>query len=163
MEVFFHARFFRRVELVPAPLFLAKWSHRAMPSPRGAVASLACRMPCCLTSRAMAVSFLHCSTSVAHKAFSLKGRLDPPRAPLLRNFTAQQRHPPTIEQTPDGFTHLGFVGLLRKLAVSEPRRALPPRAPLLLDHMTCRIIFHPHIEQTPDGKPPGVRSIERRI
>ena len=40
MEVFFHARFFRRVELVPAPLFLAKWSHRAMPSPRGEDAEL---------------------------------------------------------------------------------------------------------------------------
>ena len=40
MEVFFHARFFRRVELVPAPLFLAKWLHHAMPSPRGEDAEL---------------------------------------------------------------------------------------------------------------------------
>ena len=52
---------------MPAPLFLAKWLHRAMPSPRGAVASLACRMPCCLTSRAMAISFLHRSTGAAPK------------------------------------------------------------------------------------------------
>ena len=61
-NVFFHARFFRRVELVPAPLFLAKWSHRAMPSPRGEDAELcspdaveASRLPpvpsgACLTS-----------------------------------------------------------------------------------------------------------------
>ena len=62
MEVFFHARFFRRVELVPAPLFLAKWLHHAMPSPRGEDAELcspdaveASRLPpmpsgACLTS-----------------------------------------------------------------------------------------------------------------
>ena len=105
MEVFFHARFFRRVELVPAPLFLAKWSHHAMPSPRGEDAELCSpdavlpdvtrhgnfvsasldryrppsllpeekvpnfvrRMPCCLTSRAMAISFLHRSTGAAPK------------------------------------------------------------------------------------------------
>ena len=66
--------FFRRVELVPAPLFLAKWSHRAMPSPRGAVASLACRMPCCLTSRAMAISFLRRSTGATPQAFSPRRR-----------------------------------------------------------------------------------------
>ena len=74
MEVFFHARFFRRVELVPAPLFLAKWLHHAMPSPRGAVASLACRMRCCLTSRAMAISFLRRSTGATPQAFSPRRR-----------------------------------------------------------------------------------------
>ena len=84
-------------------------------------------------------------------------------SPAAQFLSAAAPFHPNIEQTPDGFTHLGFVGLLRKLAASEPRRALPPRAPLRLDHMTCRIIFHPNIEQTPDGKPPGVRSIERRI
>ena len=81
----------------------------------------------------------------------------PPRAPLRLNFTAQQHYfYPNIEQTPDGFTHLGFVGLLRKLAASEPRRALPPRAPLRLNFTAQQHYFYPNIEQTPDGKPPGV-------
>ena len=112
MEVFFHARFFRRVELVPAPLFLAKWLHHAMPSPRGEDAELCspdavlpdvtrhgnfvsapldrCRPPsllpeekmpnfvrrmrCCLTSRAMAISFLRRSTGAAPQAFSPRRR-----------------------------------------------------------------------------------------
>ena len=84
----------------------------------------------------------------------------PPRAPLRLHFTAQQHHfYPNIEQTPDGFTHLGFVGLLRKLAASEPRRALPPRAPLRLNFSAQLHHFYPNIEQTPDGKPPGVRRL----
>ena len=112
MEVFFHARFFRRVELVPAPLFLAKWLHHAMPSPRGEDAELCSpdavlpdvtrhgnfisapldryrppsllpeekmpnfvrRMRCCLTSRAMAISFLRRSTGTAPQAFSPRRR-----------------------------------------------------------------------------------------
>ena len=60
-------------------------------------------------------------------------------APVSHN--PSQHFYPDIEQTPDGVTHLGFVGLLRKLTASEPRRALPPRAPPLLSHITHRSIF----------------------
>jgi hypothetical protein len=84
--------------------------------------------------------------------------------PLRLNFTAQQHHfYPNIEQTPDGFTHLGFVGLLRKRVSFHPRRALPPRASPLLNSATQQ--HHPNKYRTNPRwfYPSGVRSIERRI
>ena len=58
---------------------------------------------------------------------------------------------PDVEQTPDGITHLGFVGLLRKCVPWKPRRALPPRAPPRLNFTAQQHHFYPNIEQTPDG------------
>ena len=94
---------------------------------------------------------------------SSEAGLAPSGSPATQFLSAAAPFHPNIEQTPDGFTHLGFVGLLRKLAASEPRRALPPRAPLRLNFTAQQHHFYTNIEQTPDGKPPGVRSIERRI
>ena len=116
MEVFFHARFFRRVELVPAPLFLAKWLHHAMPSPRGAVASLACRMPCCLTSRAMAISFLRRSPV-------------PPPKPSPRGEDAELCSPDAV--LPDVTRHGNFV--------SAPLTGATPQA--FSPRRRCRTLF----------------------
>ena len=70
-------------------------------------------------------------------------------SPAAQFLSAAAPFHPNIEKTPDGFTHLGFVGLQRKLAASEPRRALPPRAPLRLNFSAQQHHFPPQYRTNP--------------
>ena len=126
MEVFFHARFFRRVELVPAPLFLAKWLHRAMPSPRGEDAELcspdaveASRLPP-VPSGACLTSSLVCFCITCQAFFSL-GRKASQRA--RRGSRVPHQRPPRRA---------------RPQAHTKPHPAAAPHRP----HSPQRQVFH---------------------
>ena len=74
MEVFFHARFFIGWSLCQ-PLFSLRSGRIAQCLlPEEKMPNFVRRMPCCLTSRAMAVSFLRRSTGAAPQVFSPRRR-----------------------------------------------------------------------------------------
>ena len=74
MEVFFHARFFVGWSLCPPLFSLRSGCITRCLLPEEKMPNFVRRMPCCLTSRAMAISFLHRSTGAAPQAFSPRRR-----------------------------------------------------------------------------------------
>ena len=74
MEVFFHARFFVGWSLCQPLFSLRSGCIARCLLPEEKVPNFVRRMPCCLTSRAMAISFLHRSTGAAPQAFSPRRR-----------------------------------------------------------------------------------------
>ena len=97
------------------------------------------------------------------RAISSEAGLAPSGSPAAQFHSAAASFLPKHRTNPRWFYPSGVRRLAAQARVIPPEAGLAPSGSPAAQFRNAAASHHHNIEQTPDGKPPGVRSIERRI